>query len=172
MLGRICPEKGFHIGLDAARRAGVGLLLGGQVYPYEAHERHFRDEILPRLDRHRRFLGPLGFARKRRLLTAARCLLVPSLVAETGSLVAMEALACGTPVIAFPNGALAEVVEHGVTGFLVRDETEMVDAIRQACRIDPEACRQAARERFSATRTVERYLLTYERLAAGRRHAA
>lgn len=172
MLGRICPEKGFHIGFDAAKRAGVPALLGGQAYRYEAHERYFRAEILPRLDRRRRFLGPLGFPRKRRLLTAGRCLLVPSLVAETGSLVAMEALACGTPVIAFPNGALAEVVEHGLTGFLVRDEREMAEAIREAGRIDPEACRRAARERFSAERTVERYLATYEAILAERRHAA
>jgi glycosyltransferase involved in cell wall biosynthesis len=165
-LGRICPEKGFHLALDAARRAGVGLLLGGEVFRYKAHERYFRDDILPRLDRWRRFLGPVGLARKRRLLHAARCLLVPSLVAETGSLVAMEALACGTPVIAFPNGALAEVVEHGVTGFLVRDEHEMADAIHAAGTIGPEACREAAQTRFSAERMVERYLALYRRLAA------
>ncbi|MEK0084083.1 glycosyltransferase family 4 protein [Geminicoccaceae bacterium SYSU G07066] len=171
-LGRICPEKGFHIALAAAKTAGVGLLLGGQVYRYEAHERYFRDEIAPRLDRWRRFLGPLDFARKRRLLTAARCLLVPSLVAETGSLVAMEALACGTPVIAFPNGALTEVIEHGVTGFLVRDGQEMAEAIGAAGRIDPEACRRAARERFSAERTVARYLAVYEDLVRRRSHAA
>lgn len=172
-LGRICPEKGFHLALDAARRARTPLLLGGAVFPYAAHERYFREEIVPRLDRERRFLGSLGFARKRRLLTAARCLLVPSLVAETGSLVAMEALACGTPVVAFPNGALAEVVEHGVTGFLVRDEEEMAEAIRAVERLDPEACREAARRRFSAERTVERYLDLYRELAArGRPRAA
>jgi glycosyltransferase involved in cell wall biosynthesis len=172
-LGRICPEKGFHLALDAAKRAGVPLLLGGEVFRYPAHERYFTDEIAPRLDRQRRFLGPVGLARKRRLLSAARCLLVPSLVAETGSLVAMEALACGTPVIAFPNGALAEVVEQGLTGYLVQDEHEMAEAILLASQIDPDACRAAARARFSAETMTARYLALYRKLAAhGRNRVA
>jgi hypothetical protein len=165
-LGRICPEKGFHLALDAAKAAGVPLLTAGEVFRYPAHEAYFEREIAPRLDRRRRFVGPVRFAAKRRLLGAARCLLVPSLVAETGSLVAMEALACGTPVIAFPNGALADVVEHDVTGFLVRDAREMAEAIPLAGTIDPEACRAAARARFSAARMVERYLDLYRRLTA------
>jgi glycosyltransferase involved in cell wall biosynthesis len=164
-LGRICPEKGFHLALDAARRAGVPLLLAGQTFPYEAHQTYFAREIVPRLDRSRRFIGPIGPARKRRLLSAARCLLVPSLAPETSSLVAMEALACGTPVVAFPAGALPEIVEHGRTGFIVRDEQEMALAIHAAARIEPEACRAAAQERFSLERTVERYFGLYRDLA-------
>jgi glycosyltransferase involved in cell wall biosynthesis len=164
-LGRICPEKGFHIALDAAKRADVPLLLAGQTFPYETHESYFAREIAPRLDDSRRFIGPIGLARKRRLLSAARCLLVPSLAPETSSLVAMEALACGTPVIAFPAGALPEIIEHGRTGFIVRDEREMAEAIREAARIDPEVCRAAARERFSLERTVERYFALYRKLA-------
>ena len=165
-LGRICPEKGFHLALDAADRAGVPLLIAGQVFPYPCHQAYFDEQIQPRLGRRARFLGPVGFIRKRRLLSAARCLLVPSLVAETGSLVAMEALACGTPVVAFPAGALAEIVEPGVTGFLVSDAREMAEAIAAAGTIDPERCREAARTRFSLRRMVERYLAIYERLAA------
>ncbi|HVY44738.1 MAG TPA: glycosyltransferase, partial [Minicystis sp.] len=140
-LGRICPEKGFHLALDAAKRAGVPLVVGGAVFDYEAHRRHYEDDIAPRLDAARRFLGPLAFSRKRRLLSAARCLLAPSLVQETSSLVTMEALASGTPVIAFRSGALAEIVEDGVTGFLVRDVDEMARAIGRAGEIDPRACR-------------------------------
>jgi glycosyltransferase involved in cell wall biosynthesis len=167
-LGRICPEKGFHIALDAARRAGVPLLLAGQTFPYEAHETYFAREIAPRLDGSRRFIGPVGAVRKRRLLSAARCLLAPSLAPETSSLVAMEAIACGTPVVAFPAGALPEIVEHGRTGFIVRDEEEMAAAIHAAARIEPEACRAAARERFSLERTVERYFRLYRDLAQRR----
>src|SRR5918996_463730 len=164
-LGRICPEKGFHIALDAAKRAGVPLLLAGQTFPYEAHETYFSREIAPRLDGGRRFIGPVGLVRKRRLLSAARCLLLPSLAPETSSLVAMEALACGTPVIAFRSGALPEIVEHGRTGFIVRDEQEMAEAIHAAATIEPEVCRTAARERFPLERTVERYFALYRELA-------
>ncbi|MGQ9367764.1 glycosyltransferase [Azospirillum sp. ST 5-10] len=167
-LGRICPEKGFHLAIDAAARAGVQFLLAGEVQPYPEHRRYFREMIEPRLDGTRcRFLGPVAFARKRWMLGAARCLLAPSLIAETGSLVAMEALACGTPVVAFPSGALADVVEPGVTGFLVNDVEEMADAIAEAERIDPDACRAAARARHSLERTVQRYLDLYDGLTAG-----
>jgi glycosyltransferase involved in cell wall biosynthesis len=164
-LGRICPEKGFHIALDAAKRAGIPLLLAGETFRYEAHEAYFAREIAPRLDQSRRFIGPIGLVRKRRLLTAARCLLLPSLAPETSSLVAMEALACGTPVIAFPSGALPEIVEPGRTGFIVKDEQEMAAAIHAVADIDPEACRAAARDRFSLERTIERYLALYHELA-------
>ncbi|MBV8056251.1 MAG: glycosyltransferase, partial [Deltaproteobacteria bacterium] len=98
-LGRICPEKGFHLALDAAAAAGVDCILAGQVYGYADHRRYFSGEILPRLDDHRRFIGPIAGALKRHLLSAAKCVLIPSLVAETSSLVGMEALACGTPVV-------------------------------------------------------------------------
>jgi glycosyltransferase involved in cell wall biosynthesis len=110
MLTRICPEKGVHVAIDAAKRAGVPLLIAGALFPYEAHQRYFASEIVPRLDRLRRFIGPIGGARKRRLLAAARCLLVPSLVAETSSLVAREASAAGTPVVAFESGAMNQTV--------------------------------------------------------------
>jgi glycosyltransferase involved in cell wall biosynthesis len=164
MLGRVCPEKGFHIALEAADRAAVPLLLAGAVFQYDAHQSYFQQEIVPRLNRMRRFIGPVGATRKRRLLAAARCLLVPSVVAETSSLVAMEALACGTPVIAFPSGTLADIVQDGRNGFLVRNAVEMADAILAADRIDPEVCRQFARERFSLDRMVEKYVATYHRL--------
>lgn len=170
-LARICPEKGLHLALDAAHRADVPLLIAGTVFPYEAHQRYFEDEIVPRLDAKRRYLGPVGFARKRRLLAAARCLLVPSLVAETSSLVAMEAAACGTPVVAFPSGALPEVVEHGRTGLLVESVEELTAALAPGnagvAAIEPETCRAVARERFSLERMAREYLARYETLTAG-----
>jgi glycosyltransferase involved in cell wall biosynthesis len=162
-LARICPEKGVHLALDAARAAGATLLIGGQVFPYAAHRRYFRDEVAPRLDRRRRFLGPLGFDRKRRLLASAGCALVPSLVPETSSLSAIEALACGTPVVALRVGALPEVVTDGITGFLVDDARGLADAIAAAPALDPEACRASA-ARFSAGRMADRYLALYAAL--------
>lgn len=163
-LGRVCPEKGLHLALDAARRANVTMLLAGEVYRYEAHIAYYEQEIVPRLDERRRFLGPLGLERKRRLMAGARCLLVPSLVAETSSLVAMEALACGTPVIAFGSGALPEVVEHGKTGFIVKDAREMAEAIDAARNLDPQTCREAARTRFSADRMTRDYFALYDQI--------
>ena len=165
LLSRICPEKGIHLAIDAAKAADLPLLIGGQVYPYQAHQRYFETEVQPRLDRRRRFLGPVPFGHKRRLLHTARCLVIPSLAPETSSLVAMEALACGTPVVAFPNGALADVVRHGQTGFLVNTVDEMAEAMRHADRIDPENCRRAARERFSLDRMVAGYFDAYHQLA-------
>ncbi|HET6568093.1 MAG TPA: glycosyltransferase, partial [Rhodothermales bacterium] len=166
-MGRICWEKGFHLALDAAHRADVPMLLAGYVAPYYWHRHTFEHAVKPWLDARRRFIGQVGFDRKRRLLTAARCLLVPSTCAETSSLVAMEALACGTPVVAFPSGALPDIVEHGKTGFIVRDVDEMAGAIHAAAELDPEACRAAARARFSLARMIGQYFDVYRKLAAG-----
>jgi len=168
-LGRICPEKGFHLALDAAREAGIELLLAGRVFPYESHLHYFKTEIQPRLDGLRRFVGPLRFGRKKRLLTQAKCLVIPSLVAETSSLVAMESLACGTPVVAFRSGALPEIVDHGRTGFVVSDVTEMARALLKVDELDPAACRLAAQSRFSAQTMAAKYLDLYQQLIAKRR---
>ena len=162
MLGRICPEKGVDIALRACRLAGIPLLIGGQVYPYPAHQSYFQNEVVPLLDRCRRFLGPLALSRKAALLAAAKCVLIPSLAAETSSLVAMEALASGTPVISHRAGALSEIVEDGRTGFLVGNEQEMSQAIDRAGTISPEICRQQAVLRFGRDRTVRGYLDAYQ----------
>jgi glycosyltransferase involved in cell wall biosynthesis len=166
-LGRICPEKGFHHALDAAVRADRALFLAGRVFRYPEHEHYFQSEIRPRLDRYRRFLGPVGWTRKRRLLSAAYAVLIPSLVPETSSLVAMEALSCGTPVVAFRSGALVELVEPGRTGFLVADLEEMVEVLPLVGAVDRGECIAAARERFGEERMVAAYLAIYERLLRG-----
>jgi glycosyltransferase involved in cell wall biosynthesis len=168
MLARICPEKGVHLAIEAAKQAGKSLLIAGKVYPYGAHQRYFRSEIEPRLDRRRRFIGSVGFARKCRLLAAARCLLVPSLVPETSSLAVREALASGTPAMAFARGALVETIEHGRTGFLVRDVREMAQAIARSGEISAEACRATARRRFSMEKMTSRYIAAYQALCRAR----
>lgn len=124
VLGRICPEKNILAALQAGTRAHMPVVIGGRVFPYRDHQAYFDQELKPLLGnpasavRHE-FLGTVSSTERQELLARAKCLLHPTLAPETSSLVAMEALACGTPVIAYRSGALCEIVEHGVTGFLV-----------------------------------------------------
>jgi glycosyltransferase involved in cell wall biosynthesis len=164
-LGRICPEKGVHLAIEAARIAGLPVIIAGRVFPYDYHLEYFDQKILPHLGKRCRFVGPVGPDRKRRLLAGAQCLLVPSLIAETSSLVAREALVCGTPVVAYPNGNLTEVVEHGRTGYLASGPEDMAKAIERCGRLDPEACRKVGLTRFSRNAMIKAYLTTYERIA-------
>jgi glycosyltransferase involved in cell wall biosynthesis len=97
-------------------------------------------------------------------LGQAKCLLIPSLVAETSSLVAMEAMSSGTPVIAFRSGALPEVVQHGVTGFIVDSPHEMAASTEKLDAISPETCREEARTRFDASKMVRDYIKLYDSL--------
>jgi glycosyltransferase involved in cell wall biosynthesis len=165
-MGRICPEKGFHHALDASRRAGVPVLLAGAIHGWPEHRQYFEQQIVPRLDSSCRWIGRITGHRKRRLLSAARCVLIPSRD-ETSSLVAREALAAGTPVIAFRVGALPDVVEHGVTGYLVDDVAQMAEALQLADRLDRAACREVARQRFDLKRCMDGYLGLYRRIASG-----
>jgi glycosyltransferase involved in cell wall biosynthesis len=164
-LGRICPEKRFHLAIDACVRASMPLLLAGAIYRWPEHQRYFEEDIAPRLDADRRWIGRVAGERKRRLLSAARCVVVPSRD-ETCSLVAMEAIAAGTPVVAFRVGALPEVVEHGVTGYIVDDLGAMAEALRWVDRLDADRCRAIARERFDIRWSTEKYVSLYNHLAA------
>ncbi|MGC2697563.1 MAG: glycosyltransferase, partial [Candidatus Angelobacter sp.] len=122
-LGRICEEKAPHLALEIAARAGLPITIAGQVYPFSYHQQYFEREIAPRLRQmpDAKFISSPSFEFKRKLLRQAQALLVTSQADETSSLVAMEAAACGTPVIAFRRGALPEVVKDRVTGFVVED---------------------------------------------------
>ncbi len=166
LLSRICPEKNLHAGLDAAKLAGVCAVLAGEAFPYPEHLAYMENEIRPRLGPAAQLAGPVHGARKQALLAEARCLLLPTLAPETSSLSAMEALGAGTPVVAYPSGAIPEIVEHGRTGFLVRSVEGMAKAIRRVGEIDPEQCRRAARERFSLAAMVESYISLYRRMLA------
>ncbi len=165
-LGRICPEKAPHLAMDAAERASVPLILAGQVYPFSWHQLYFDQEIRPRLKRmaNVKWIEAPAFDDKVALLAKAKALLLPTLAAETSSLVSMEAMACGTPVIAFPNGALPEIVEDGGTGFLVADVDEMAQAIRKVEQLKPEYAREVAERRFSARIMAAGYENLYSRI--------
>jgi glycosyltransferase involved in cell wall biosynthesis len=166
-MGRICPEKGFQLAIDAAEKAGVKMILAGTVFEYSEHRKYFDSIIAPRLNERVRFIGPVGGERKCDLLAGARCLLIPSQVSETSSLAAMEAMAAGTPVIAWRSGTLPEIVDDGRTGFLVSSVEEMGDAIARVESIDRQECRREADERFDSTNMVAQYLALYQRVACG-----
>lgn len=168
VMGRICPEKNQHAALEAGTRAGLPVYLAGQVFPYREHREYFETRIHPLLlepNPGHRFLGALSAARKQELLRRARCLLHPTLAPETSSLVAMEALAAGTPVLAYRSGALPEIVDEGHTGFLVDSVEEMAAAIGKLDRISSMDCRAAAERRFSRERMVAGYFDLYRALA-------
>lgn len=165
-LGRICPEKGTHVAIDIASREGIPLIIAGHVYPFSYHQQYFEQQIEPRLSKNIRLVQQPDFAMKCELLTNAHALLVPTLVDETSSLVAMEAMACGTPVVAFRRGALSEVVEDGVTGFLVETQDEMLAALADVDGIVPETCRVRVERHFTRTRMAADYQEVYARILA------
>ncbi|HEX7290615.1 MAG TPA: glycosyltransferase family 4 protein [Conexibacter sp.] len=139
-VGRITADKGPHRAIAAARAAGVPLVLAGVVQPGERP--FFEREIAPHLDGARvRFAGEVGGAAKRSLFAGARALLMPIRWREPFGMVMVEALSCGTPVIAFPEGAAAELVVDGTTGFLVDDESAMAAAVGRLPEIAARDCR-------------------------------
>lgn len=139
-IGRITPDKGPHRAIAAARIAGVPIVVAGVIQP--GQRAFFDAEIAPHVDGDRvRFVGEVGGAEKHALFENARGLLMPISWNEPFGMVMIEALACGTPVIAFARGAACEIVVDGETGYLVDDEQEMADAVSRLPAIAPEACR-------------------------------
>lgn len=167
-LGRICREKGVHMAIESARLASVPLVIAGTLFPYPDHIRYFSEQIAPNLDRNCRYVARVDPARKAELLRDARCVLIPSLAEETSSLVAREALAAGTPVVAFPRAALVEIIDHGRTGFLADTPKSMAEAIDSCSTIDPAVCQDVARRRFPLSRMISQYLGLYQQIADGR----
>lgn len=166
-LGRICPEKGYHIAIDAAKKAQVPLILAGEVFNYSSHIDYYKTELVPRLDSvNYRFIGKIGSLQKEYLYSNALCVLIPSQIEETSSLVAMEALAHGTPVIAFNRGAMAEIIEDGFNGYLVNNMDEMAEAIRKVHLIKDENCFKTAKEKYDQRSMTNKYIEIYKKLVS------
>lgn len=160
-LGRFSPEKGAVRAIAAARSAGRPLVLAGKVDSADAD--HFTAEIEPHVDDDQvRYVGEADFAAKRRLLAGADALLFPIEWDEPFGLVMIEALASGTPVIGLRRASVPEVVEDGLTGFVVDDIDSMVTAIGRLGEIDRHVCRQRAERRFNVGRMVDDYEHHYE----------
>jgi glycosyltransferase involved in cell wall biosynthesis len=164
-LGRFAREKGPHHAIDAARRAGLTLRMGGGVHPVD---REFFDlEVRPRLANPLggvEWLGELSHAPKVALLGGARAMLFPIEWEEPFGLVMIESMLVGTPVIGFPRGSVSEVIEDGATGYIVNDVAEMARRIRQIGSFDRARCRARARERWSSLRMAREHEALYERI--------
>jgi glycosyltransferase involved in cell wall biosynthesis len=158
-IGRMSPDKGPDRAITAAREAGVPLVLAGPVQP--GQEAYFAENVEPALGDGVEYVGEADAERKRDLYGGARALLMPIRWPEPFGLVMVEALACGTPVIAFPEGSAPEVVEDGRTGFVVADEHAMAEAVGRLGEIDPAACRETCERRFGVPAVVAAYEAVY-----------
>jgi glycosyltransferase involved in cell wall biosynthesis len=160
-FGRIHPDKGTHTAIEIARRAGRRLILCGIVQDRQ----YFAEAVEPHIDGDRVvYLGSVGPTERGRVLGAAAALLHPIAFAEPFGLSVVEAMACGTPVVAYRKGSMAEVVDEGVTGRLVDSVDEAVAAVAGIGDIDRWACGARARQRFGADRMVDDYLRIYRKL--------
>jgi glycosyltransferase involved in cell wall biosynthesis len=165
-FGRIHPDKGAAEAIEVARRAGRRLILAGIVHDHD----YFARAIAPHLDGDRvRYVGVADPARRDALLGGALALLHLIAFDEPFGLSMVEAMACGTPVIAHGRGSIPEVVEEGVTGFVVGSIEEAVEAVGRAGDLDRRLIRRRAEERFSQGRMVEDYLRVYEMVVEGHR---
>jgi glycosyltransferase involved in cell wall biosynthesis len=159
------PDKGPHRAIQAAKKAGVPLLMAAKMR--EAWEIAFYEEhVYPYLSDEVQYLGEVPHEKKLELLAGATALLNPIRWNEPFGLVMIEALACGTPVLAFPEGAAPEIVEDGVTGFLCDDEDAMARDIARAGELDRGACRNAVESYFSTKRMVDEHLELFTSMIA------
>ncbi|HEY8533578.1 MAG TPA: glycosyltransferase family 4 protein [Micromonospora sp.] len=164
-LGRFHPQKAPHLALEAAHAAGLPLVLAGKcAEPVE--KEYFEREVRPRLTDSDHVYGVADADAKRRLLAEARCLLFPIQWEEPFGMVMIEAMACGTPVVALRGGAVSEVVVDGVTGYVCDKPEQLPEAISRLDRIDPEACRKRVEQYFDVAELGAGYEAVYQRVLA------
>jgi glycosyltransferase involved in cell wall biosynthesis len=166
-LGRIEEIKGPHIAIEVARRTGRKLILAGNI-PDE-HRGWFRAHVEPHIDdKQIRYIGPVNDAQKNDLLGRSQAFLMPILWEEPFGIVMAEAMACGTPVVGLRRGAVSEVVEHGVTGFVVDTVEELVAATERVHVIDRAACRARVEQLYSDTAITDGYIKIYRQMMSRR----
>jgi glycosyltransferase involved in cell wall biosynthesis len=159
------PEKRVDRAIEIARRTGMKLRIAAKIYPGERD--YYQQTIEPLLRTSKQsveFIGEVGGREKDEFLGNARALLFPIDWPEPFGLVMIEAMACGTPVIAWQNGSVPEVIEEGVTGFVVDSIAEAVEAVERVDWLDRATCRKRFEERFDAARMAQNYVAVYRRL--------
>lgn len=164
-LGRICADKGPLEAIEIARRAGMTLKMAAKVDP--ADRKYFEEQVKPVLERspHVDFIGEINDSRKQEFLGNAKALLFPINWPEPFGLVMIEAMACGTPVIAFKSGSVPEIMEDGLTGFVVEDAVQAVTAVAKLDTLFRPSIRSRFEERFSAAAMAREYVKIYQQLA-------
>jgi len=164
-LGRIARDKAQHLAIEVAKRAGMPLVLAGKIDPGDDRA-YFDEMILPHVDGQSvRFEGEVPDDRKRELFARARAFVFPIQWDEPFGLVMIESMACGTPVIATPYGAVPEVVTDGVNGFIATSVDDMVEAVKKIGVISPEVCRAVVEQRFAPSVMTDGYEAVYRRVA-------
>jgi glycosyltransferase involved in cell wall biosynthesis len=164
-LGRFTPEKGPHIAIRLARQTDLPLRIAAKIPRMQTH--YFKEHIEPLLDGDRvEFVGEVDQRQTQDFLGGAIALLFPIDWPEPFGLVMIEAMACGTPVIAWRRGSVPEIIEQGVTGFIVENEAEAIDAIERIPTLDRGRVRDSFERRFTARRMAESYRRCFERLIA------
>jgi len=163
-LGRICPEKSPDRAIRIARGAGLKLKIAAKVDRVDRE--YFETTIRPLIDGDQiEMIGEIGDAEKPAFLSGAKALLLPIDWPEPFGLVMIEAMACGTPTIAYPAGSVPEVIDHGVTGFIVHDESSAIAAVSRLDHLSSSAIRARFEQRFTARRMAEDYVALYRRMA-------
>ncbi len=166
-LGRFDPEKGAHHAIDLAHRMEKKLILAGPIGTGKNAQKYFDRQIAPHIDGEQiKYMGELDDVDKGDLLGRAAALLFPIEWQEPFGIVMVEALACGTPILALRRGSVPEVVHHGVTGWIASNLAELEEGARQITQFDRKACRQQAEQRFSSVVIAKKYMQLYESMLA------
>jgi glycosyltransferase involved in cell wall biosynthesis len=161
-LGRLAPAKGAHVAIEIARAAGMPLRIAAKLP--RAEGRYFKEKLEGQIDGEQvRLIGEVNDETKERFLGGAAALLFPIDWPEPFGLVMIEAMACGTPVIAFKSGSVPEVIEDGVTGYIVEGPDQATAAIRRLGEIDRRRVRARFEQRFTAKRMAQEYLQHYQK---------
>lgn len=161
-VGRISQEKGVHFAVEAALELDLPLVLAAKVDAYDLP--YFREYIEPHLSERIKWIGEVGEEDRNKLMANARCFLHPVTWREPFGLTLIEAMACGCPVVAFDKGSIPEIINTGVTGYVVQDLETMIEAINNIGAIDRKACRAHSLTHFSAERMADGYEAVYRKI--------